>query len=192
MSGALAYQEEYKEYELIDGEVYMMARPSLEHIAIEDNITVIFKNYLQGKRCRSFSEPDVYLSEQDHVIPDAVIVCNLDLLRNGRVNGAPDLIVEILSPSTARNDKLRKKAIYEKYGVKEYWIVDPINKSIEVFHLIDGKLMLENVCMMYRDYEWERMTEEEKELARKEQLSIQVSLYDDFTIDVADVFRGVD
>ena len=191
MSEALAYQEEHRDYELINGEVYMMARPSLDHIVIEDNITVIFKNYLQGKRCRSFSEPDVYLSETDQVIPDVVIVCNLDLLRDGRVNGAPDLIVEILSPSTARNDKLRKKALYEKYGVKEYWIVDPLNKTIEVYHLIEGKLVLDNFYMNYNEQHLSRLNDEDKAELEANR-SFKVSLYDDFTVEVADVFKGVD
>ena len=188
---ALAYQDEYQEYELINGEVYMMARPSINHIRIEKNIIKAFDRYLQGKKCEAFFEPNVRLSEKDQFIPDVIIVCNPDIGKDDGIYGAPDLVVEVLSPSTARNDKLRKKALYEKYGVKEYWIVDPINKSIEVYHLVEGKLVLENVCMMYRDYEWERMTEEERELAQKEQLSIQVSLYDDFTIDIAEVFRGV-
>lgn len=192
MSEALAYKEEYKEYELIDGEVYMMARPSVDHSRIARNVLGIFDRRLQGKRCEAFGEVDVHLSEKDNFIPDAMIVCNPDIIEDDGIYGAPDLVVEVLSPSTARNDKLRKKEIYEKYGVKEYWIVDPKGKSIEVYHLIDGKLLLENVCMIYHAYEWERMTEEEKVEAQKEQLTIKVSLYDDFTIDIADVFRGVD
>ena len=191
MSGALAYKDEYEAYELINGEVYMMARPSLEHADISYNITSIFKNYLRGKRCRAFNEVDVYLSDKDHVIPDVLIVCNPDLLRDGRVNGAPDLAVEILSPSTARKDKLNKKALYEKYGVKEYWIVDPIGKSIEVYHLVEGKFVLDNFYVEYREKDMIRLTDEDKE-AVKAQCPIKVSLYDDFAVDIVDVFRDVD
>ena len=191
MNGALAYKEDYEAYEMINGEVYMMARPSLEHIGIEDNIIGIFKNYLRGRRCRAYSEPDVYLSEKDHVIPDVVIVCNPDILTEKRIEGVPDLIVEIFSPSTGMKDRTVKFATYAKYGVKEYWIVEPRRKSVEVYLLKEGQYELDNIYYFYNEKEWADMDEEELAEANTQKL-IKVSLYDDFIIDVADVFRGVD
>ena len=191
MNGSLAYQEKYEEYELINGEVYMMARPSYEHMRTEGNIFGLFDNYLRGKRCKVAFEMDVYLNEKDYVIPDVMIVCNPELFKDGKVKGAPDLVVEILSPSTARKDKLLKKALYEKYGVKEYWVVDPLRKTIEIYRLIDEHLVFDNFYAYYSVQDLERMNDEDK-AATKEQQLIKVSLYDDFTIEVAEVFRGVD
>ena len=190
MSGALAYKDEYEAYELINGEVYMMARPSLEHADISYNITNIFKNYLRGKRCRAFSEVDVYLGEKDHVIPDVLIVCNPDILTEKRVEGVPDLIVEIFSPSTGMKDRTVKFSTYAKYGVKEYWIVEPRRKSVEVYLLREGQYVLDNIYYFYTDKEWADMDEEELAEANTQKM-IKVSLYDDFIIDVAEVFRDV-
>ena len=191
MEAALAYQEEYRACEMIDGEVYMMARPSYEHMRVEGNIFGLFDRYLRGKKCRPAFEMDVYLSDEDHVIPDVLILCNIELLKDGRINGAPDLVVAILSPSTARADKFRKRALYEKYGVKEYWIVDPIGKTIEVYHLVESKYELNKVCILKQEQMWVRLNEEEK-AAIEEQQRIKVSLYEDFMVEVAEVFRDVD
>ena len=188
MSGALAYKDEYDAYELINGEVYMMARPAFNHMRIESNVFGLFDRYLKGKRCEAFFEPNVRLSEEDQFIPDVAIVCNPEILNDPWIDGVPDLVVEILSPSTARNDKFRKKAAYEKYGVKEYWIVDPLNRTVEIYHLIDGKFELGGFCVDYRPRDLELLSEREK---AETQTKIKVSIYDDFIIDVADVFEDV-
>ena len=189
MSGALAYQREYEDYELINGEVYMMARPSVNHSRIARNIVGIFDRHLIGKTCEAFLEIDVHLSEKDNFIPDAMIICNPDIVKEDGIYGAPDLVVEVLSPSTARIDRTYKKATYEKYGVKEYWLVDPLNRTVEIYHLIDGKFELGGFFVDYREKDWARLTERQQAETQK---TIQVSLYDDFTIEVAEVFRGVD
>ena len=191
MSGELAYQQEYAAYELINGQEYMMTRPSIDHIQIQGNVYERFKRYLRGKGCRTFNEPDVYLSEEDHVIPDVVIVCNPDILTEKRVEGAPDLIVEILSRSTGMKDRVVKLLTYAKYGVKEYWIVEPRSKSVEVYLLKEGQYALNNIYYFYTEKEWADMDEEELAEANTQKM-IKVSLYDDFIIDVADVFEDVD
>ncbi|MBQ9478407.1 MAG: Uma2 family endonuclease [Selenomonadaceae bacterium] len=191
MGAALAYQYEYGAYEFINGEEYMMARPSYEHMRIEGNIFGMFDRYLRGKRCRPAFEVDVYLSDEDHVIPDVVIVCNPDIINKKRIEGAPDLVVEILSRSTGKKDRTVKLMTYAKYGVKEYWIVDPANKSVEVYLLKDGAYDLDNIYYFYTEEEWEDMDDEERALAES-QKTIKVSLYDDFMIDVGDVFYDVD
>ena len=191
MEAALAYQEKYEKYELINGEVHMMSRPSFEHSDVEFNITTLFKNYLRGKRCRALQEPNVKLSDKDQFIPDVVIVCNPEILNDPWIEGVPDLVVEVLSPSTAKYDRFYKKALYEKYGVKEYWIVNPFDKTIEVYHLIDGKFELDDLYVEYRKNEWETMTEKEKAEAA-EHRTIKISLYEDFIVEVAEVFRDVD
>ena len=194
MKSALAYEnisDKYEKYELIDGEVYMMSRPSFKHSDIAFNITNIFKKYLRGKRCQAFLEPNVKLGENDQFIPDVAIVCNPEILDDPWIKGVPDLVVEILSPSTAKNDRLKKFQKYEKYGVKEYWIVDPKNKLVEVYHLVDGKFLLDEVYHPYTKSELECLTDAEKAETESQKM-IKVSLYNDFIIDVADVFEDID
>ena len=95
-----------------------------------------FRTYLKGKTCRAFNDGvDVYLTEDDRVIPDAMIVCNKNMIALDGIHGAPDLIVEVLLPSTAKNDRGYKKDLYEQSGVKEYWIVNPIEQSVYVYVL---------------------------------------------------------
>ena len=176
MSGALAYKDEYEEYEIINGQEYMMARPSIDHIRIEYNITHLFKRNLRRRSCQAFFEPDVFLNvDDDHVIPDVVIVCNPDIITNKRIEGVPDLIVEVLSRSTEKKDRIDKLLLYEKYGVKEYWLVDPIRKSVTVYLLRDGKFELDDIYYFYTEEEWADMDSEERAQAEAQQ-KIKVSL----------------
>ena len=189
MSGTLAYQAEYEKYELINGAVYMMARPSMVHAQIQSNIHGIFKNHLKGKSCRPFVDGDVFLSENDNFVPDVMIVCNPEIIKKNGIYGAPDLVVEILSPSTANRDKIAKLFAYEKYGVKEYWIVHQEEKSVEVYLRQDNKLILNKIYSIYPDYEWEKLTDEQK---AEVPLEIKVSLYNDFYVKLEDIFEYVD
>lgn len=99
------------------------------------------------------------------------------------------LIVEVLSPSTTKKDKGVKKALYKKHGVKEYWIISQGDKSIEVYLLQNGKYELDNVYTIYPDWQWVKMTDEEKADAA---LSLKVSLYDDLIIDIKEIFKNID
>ena len=177
-----------EDYEIINGQVYMMSRPNTDHMKIELNIATIFKNYLKGKRCMPFNEVDVFFSEEDNFIPDVIIVCDPEIIEDDGIHGTPDLVVEILSPSTARNDKIKKKIAYEKYGVKEYWIVDPLGKSVEVYLRKNNKLELDDVYSIYKDFEWKKLSEEEKATVKK---AVKVSLYDDFYVTLDDIFENV-
>lgn len=186
MNGNLAYQEDPRE-EMLDGKIYMMSGPSINHSQVASNIYYAFRNYLKGKPCRTFNDGvDVYLTEKDRVIPDAMIVCNKDIIQMDGIHGAPDLIVEVLSPSTAKNDKGYKKELYEKSGVKEYWIVDPAMRSIEAYILADGKYKFDEFYGLFPDSLG--ITEKEKENSKKE---IPVSLYDDFIIPLEDIFQNL-
>ena len=117
-----------------------------------------------------------------------MIVCDPDKIKKDGVHGAPDLVVEVLSPSTARNDRIRKKDTYEKYGVREYWIVNPTECSIEQYILTDGKFVLRDVYTRIPPDEWESMKPKEKAEIKRE---FQCSLYDDLVIRVEDVFARV-
>lgn len=132
---------------------------------------------------------DLYLNEKDHFIPDVMIVCDPDKVKKDGVYGAPDLVVEVLSPSTAKRDRGYKKDAYAKAGVKEYWIVSPGDKSIEQYFLQDGQFVLHEIYTIYPDYVLEKMTEEERAAIATE---FKCSLYDDLLISLEDIFWRVD
>ena len=131
-------------WEIIDGVPYNMAPPSLNHERICGELYYFFKHYLRGKKCEVFSapfgvrfpkegEPDEYI--QNALMPDITVVCDKKKLDSKGCRGAPDFIAEILSPSTARKDLKEKRQLYQKSGVREYWIVDPVHKSVQVYKL---------------------------------------------------------
>jgi len=142
----LAWNEKER-IEIIDGEAYMMAPPSTVHQAVCGELFRQIANFLEGKQCKVYSAPfGVRLFEKDKespedvdtmVEPDISVVCDKNKIDAHGCKGAPDLIVEVLSPSTRRHDRLVKLGLYQRAGVREYWIADPENKSVLVF-LPDG------------------------------------------------------
>ena len=106
MKSSLAYQEEPWE-ELIDGKVILMSpRPVVKHNWVAENISYLFRSYLRGKKCVPLGDGyDLYLSEKDRFVPDFMVVCDRDKIKPKGVFGAPDLVVEVLSPSTAVRDR---------------------------------------------------------------------------------------
>lgn len=133
--------------EIINGALSMMATPSSRHQEISGELFRQLANFLVGRPCRVYPAPfGVRLFEQDGerpedvdtvVEPDISVVCDRDKIDARGCKGAPDLIMEILSPSTRRHDRLVKLDLYQRAGVREYWIVDPENRSVLVF-LPDG------------------------------------------------------
>ena len=185
MSGNLAYQEERRE-ELIGGNVVMMSPASAEHVYTAGSIYNIFKNYLKGKNCIPFSDGLlVHLTDENKFVPDMMVVCDRSKIKSDGVHGAPDLVVEVLSPSTAKDDRTRKKEVYEACGVPEYWLVSPTDKSIEVYLLESGKYILHDVYTVRPDWVLEQMTDEEKAAVVTE---FKCHLYDDLTIRLDDIF----
>lgn len=123
--------------EVFDGVVYDMSSPSQIHQAISMQLSTVINNYLLRKKgsCSIFSAPfDVKLSDKPLTIvqPDIMVICDKDKLDGKRCNGAPDFIIEIVSPSNPSDDYIRKLYYYKNYGVREYWIVDPKRKIITV------------------------------------------------------------
>ncbi|CAM4127042.1 Uma2 family endonuclease [Geobacillus stearothermophilus] len=140
--------DEDARYEVIDGQVFNMSPvPTPKHQAVQRELLVEFAAYLRGKTCTVFGAPiDVCLADRDDpeqirewVEPDLVIVCDKSKIREKRIVGVPDLVVEIISKSTVRKDKIVKFHRYERAGVKEYWIVDPMNETIDVYVLEEGR-----------------------------------------------------
>lgn len=138
--------DESERIELIDGKPYMMAPPKRMHQQISMELSRQFSNFLDGKPCKVFAAPfgvrpfeeegDAPEEVDTLVEPDITVVCDPKKLDEYGCKGAPDLIIEILSDSTRRHDRLTKYQLYEKAGVKEYWIVDPEQKLVLV-HLLD-------------------------------------------------------
>ena len=137
-------------YELIDGIPYLMSpSPMDSHQQAVGDIYRQISNYLLRKQCKVFISPfDVYLfakksddlkKEKTVVQPDVFVVCDPEKMDRRGCKGAPDLAIEVLSPSSQRHDRLTKFNLYEQAGVKEYWIVEPEYKSIQVFVLEDGR-----------------------------------------------------
>jgi Uma2 family endonuclease len=132
--------------EIIDGELYMLAAPTRFHQGILMELAGQLRDFLKGKPCKVYPAPfDVRLFPQDDlsddtvVEPDIVVVCDSSKLDDRGCNGAPDLIIEILSPSTARFDRVLKFRKYLEAGVREYWIVSPEEQTVEAYILDAGR-----------------------------------------------------
>jgi len=125
--------------ELIDGTLYMMSEPSRRHQKVARELTIELGYFLRGKDCELYYDPFmVKLNNETVVHPDISVICDKDKLNDRRCIGAPDLIIEILSPSNAKNDIFTKYNQYLMASVKEYWIVDPLKNSIMVYILQNG------------------------------------------------------
>jgi len=135
--------------ELIDGEAYAMApAPTISHQTLAGQLFRQVDEALDGAPCRTLIAPvDVLLPASDEadercttvVQPDILVVCDPAKLTERNVRGAPDWIIEVLSPATARHDHLTKRALYERAGVREYWLVHPVDRIVTVYTLKDGQ-----------------------------------------------------
>ena len=135
-------------YELIDGVAYMMSpAPLRAHQEIIGELYMQLRQFLKGKTCKVYLSPfDVRLNadENDDIVvqPDLVVVCDISKLDKYGCKGAPDMAIEVASPSSARMDRLLKMQKYLKYGVREYWIVDPDSKTVQAFILENGNYIV--------------------------------------------------
>lgn len=125
--------------ELIDGEMFVMESPTLTHQDMLNWINVRIAIYLMEHKgsCKVLPAPfAVYIlnDERNYVEPDIVVICDRDKLDEKGCHGAPDWVIEIVSPSSKRMDYVKKLALYETAGVREYWIVDPAQRSITVYN----------------------------------------------------------
>jgi Uma2 family endonuclease len=126
-------------YQLIEGELFMAPAPNRFHQDISRNLEMILGNYLKKHHIgKLYHAPfDVYLDEINAVQPDIVFVSNerAHILTDAGAEGVPDFVVEILSPSTARQDREAKRKVYARTGVEELWLIDPDKRRIEIFEL---------------------------------------------------------
>lgn len=164
--------------ELIEGTLRMMSGPSRAHQNAAGAIFAQLYQYLRGKKCRAYSAPfDVRLFEREGdtpedvdtvVEPDVLVVCDPGKLDDKGCKGAPDLVVEVISPTTQRHDRLTKFNLYQRAGVREYWIIDPDGKTVQSFVLEDGRYIAQ---------------------ASGEGDRLKVHVLEDCTIDLAEVFE---
>ena len=166
----LLFPENGYRHEIINGEHYMTPAPSYRHQKISREIEYQFLTYLKktGNGEILYAPFDILFSNFDSVQPDIVIICKerLSILTEKNIRGAPDVSIEILSLSTKKRDIRLKKDLYEKYGVKEYWIVNPWESHVEHYALSDGVYELKG-----------RFSE-----------SITPTLFPDFTLELGEVF----
>jgi Uma2 family endonuclease len=145
------YEEYYRladdqRYEIIDGNLLMAPAPDTWHQSWLNEINLLVTYYVKQKKLgRVFIAPvDVVLDEENTVQPDLVFVAaaNTGIIQRRAIFGTPDLLIELVSPSSVRRDRYDKKELYARFGVKEYWIGDPANKSLEILTLKEGRYEL--------------------------------------------------
>ena len=161
--------------EIFDGVIYNMSSPSQSHQTISIELSTILNTYIKSKHgpCRVFHAPfDVKLNDAPLTIvqPDIMIVCDKNKLDGKRCNGAPDFIIEIVSPGNPADDYIRKLYYYKNAGVREYWIVDPRRKIVTVNYFEKNILNIQ--------YSFDS--------------TIKVNIYDDLLIDFSDINRLLD
>lgn len=143
-------QETEERYEYIDGEMYLLASPKTAHQTALAELFGVFYNWFQGKKCTPLVAPyDITLRRNpaniNIVQPDIMVICDLEekLDQNDYYQGVPALVVEILSEGTRSKDLIKKLDLYMSCEVKEYWIVNPINREVTVY-LFEGKNISSN------------------------------------------------
>lgn len=165
----LSWSDE-KRWEIIDGVSYALASPTVRHQDVLLNLASAMRPFFRGRPCRLFIAPlDVVLSEDTVVQPDLLVVCDPKKVAGACIRGVPDLVVEVLSPSSAWHDRLCKFKRYAAAGVKEYWLVSPEVATIEIFTQEDGAFRIHEAFMQQ-----ERLTS---------------ALFPDVAFEMADVFE---
>jgi len=138
-----ALPDDGKRYEIIEGELYVTPSPSRTHQEFAGNLLVVLKPFVAARRLGVvYIAPfDVIFEETSVVVPDLLFVAQdrVGIVTDRGVRGAPDLIVEILSPGTARRDRVEKAKLYARHGVGHYWLADPEARILEVYELTEGQ-----------------------------------------------------
>lgn len=142
MEDFLQLEESNLPCELINGELFISPAPNLIHQIVIGNLYEFLKSY--SRKTGGFvgiSPLDVFLDQKNVFQPDVLLILkeNRSRLTDRGINGAPDLAVEVISPSNSFKDRNQKKNLYQKFGVKEYWIIDPGNRTIEIYDYAKGE-----------------------------------------------------
>ena len=128
--------------QLIENKLIMSPAPATDHQRVLGKIFVLMANYIEKQQLGEVlvSPLDVFLDATNAFQPDIIFVNKqrIDIIKNNGIYGTPDLVIELLSPGTAKYDQKQKKRVYERCGVQEYWIINPVDKSAQGFQLIDA------------------------------------------------------
>ncbi len=140
-------------YELINGYIMKKSAPRPQHQNISMNLSIQLGSFIKEKKLgKLFAAPiDVFLDSYNAVQPDLVFVSseNQGIITNDGIVGIPDLVIEIISPSSVIRDRVDKKNLYEKLNIKEYWIIDPQYQDIEVYSILNGRYELLSGVTMF-------------------------------------------
>lgn len=127
-------------WEIIGGQPHAMApAPTVRHQVMLSNLMGLFHQHFHGKKCRAMVAPvDVRLSEEDVVQPDLLVVCDPRRVRRTHIDGAPSLVLEVISPGSTAHDRVRKLRLYAAKGIEEYWLVTPTLTPVIEILALDG------------------------------------------------------
>ena len=180
------------DYEIIEGVKFMAPSPGWGHSTVTSNLIATIGAYVKiNKLGICFGDHmDVHFPDGNVFQPDFIFIsaANEKLYldkRNFTFHGVPDMVAEIFSRSTMKRDVGIKKDVYERNGVREYWIIDPWRENIDVYLLRDGKYQLDDVYQNYSDEELSELTEEERPEVKPE---VPVAVLDGFTVKIRNVF----
>jgi Uma2 family endonuclease len=133
---------EDERYELIEGELLMSPSPATKHQKILRELVLTVVSHVKKKALGEvfFAPYDIFFDDENVLQPDLIFVSkdNVSIITEKNIHGSPDLVVEILSESTAYRDLIQKKKLYERFGVKEYWVVAPDDELVEVYILTEN------------------------------------------------------
>ena len=180
------------DYEIIGGEKFMAPSPGWGHVNVTANLIKLIGNYASINKLGVVAPDnfDVHLPDGNVFQPDFIFISaeNAKLLfqsKENTIHGVPDMVAEIFSKSTMKRDLGIKKDIYERNGVKEYWIIDPWSENIQVYLLRDGKYFLDNVYQNYSDDELAQLSDEER---AEVQMEVPVNVLKDFKVKIRNIF----
>ena len=180
------------DYEIIEEVKFMAPSPGWSHVNVTANLVTIIGGYARIKKlgiavADNFDVhfPDGSLFRPDFIFVSAEKAKVLFENRDATLHGVPDMVAEIFSKSTMKRDLGIKKDIYERNGVREYWIIDPWSENIQVYLLRDGKYFLDDVYNNYSDDELSAMTDEERAEVKME---VPVAVLDGFEVKIRNIF----
>ena len=185
------FREVNDDYEVIDGEKFLWHSENLGHNLIRGNLIMLFGAHIKINRSGFIvSQLYTYLPDGNLVFPDIIFIDRAQekLVINNPddgFHGVPDMVAEIFSRSTMKRDIGIKKDVYERNGVREYWMIDPWSESIRVYLLRDGKYFLDDVYPNYSDAELNNLTDEERAEVKFE---IPVAVLDGFKVKIKNIF----
>ncbi len=186
------FRESYDDYEIIGGEKFMAPSADLWHNTVVINLISTIGVYAKERQLGFvFSDSlDVHFPDGNLFKPDFAFIsaANSKIVidnKHSTIHGVPDMVAEVFSRSTMKRDIGVKKDIYERNGVKEYWMIDPWRETVEVYLLRDGKFELDELYQNWSDDELAQLTDEERAQVKFE---VPVNVLDGFTVKIKNIF----